>query len=115
MSSMIEDLPRIDSNTCKFKYPVMEDQYMASQWKRVKKGLSFAIIFICCVLVLDTVTAFEKHNGFKPILLDLPILIGLSLSFFFTRIIQSKEKWFVYSHFNRLSSLISYHSKLKYR
>ena len=37
MSSTIEDLPRIDSNTCKFKYPVMEDQYMASQWKRVKK------------------------------------------------------------------------------
>ena len=50
--------------------------------EKSKKRLSFAIIFICCILVLDTVTAFEKHNGFKPILLGFPILIGLSLSFF---------------------------------
>lgn len=83
MSPGIDALPKIDRYTCKFENPVMEDQYMASQWGKVKKGLSFALFFICCVLVVDTFTALEKHNGFKPILLGFPILIGLILSFFF--------------------------------
>ena len=41
---------------------------------------NFALFFICGVLVVDTFTALEKHNGFKPILLGFPILIGLILS-----------------------------------
>ena len=83
MTPGIDALPKIDRYTCKFENPVMEDQYMASQWGKVKKGLNFALFFICCVLVVDTFTALEKHNGFKPILLGFPILIGLILSFFF--------------------------------
>ena len=39
------DLARIDRYTCKFENPVMEDRFMAEKWKRVKKPISFAIIF----------------------------------------------------------------------
>ena len=82
MSPRIDDLPRIDRYTCKFENPVMEDQYMASQWMKVKKGLSFALVFLTLVLIFDTFTSFERFGGFKPILLGFPILIGLLLSFF---------------------------------
>ena len=82
MSPRIDDLPRIDRYTCKFENPVMEDQYMASQWMKVKKGLSFALVFLTLVLIFDTFASFERFGGFKPILLGFPILIGLVLSFF---------------------------------
>jgi len=82
MSPRIDDLPRIDRYTCKFENPVMEDQYMASQMMKVKKGLSFALVFLTLVLVFDTFASFERFGGFKPILLGFPILIGLVLSFF---------------------------------
>ena len=62
MSPGIDAFPKIDRYTCKFENPVMEDQYMASQWGKVKKGLSFALFFICCVLVVDT---FSESQRFR--------------------------------------------------
>jgi len=73
---------RIDRYTCKFENPVMEDQFMESQWIKLKKILNFAIIFISFVLVFDTFTAYQKFGGFRPILIGFPICIGMSLSFF---------------------------------
>ncbi len=62
MISNIES-SRIDKYTCKFVNPVMENQYMTAQWPRVKKRLSFGLIFICFVLVLDSFAAsLEQAN-----------------------------------------------------
>ena len=62
MISNIES-SRIDKDTCKFVNPVMENQYMTAQWARVKKELSFGLIFICFVLVLDSFAAsLEQAN-----------------------------------------------------
>lgn len=73
---------RIDRYTCKFENPVMEDQFMESQWIKLKKILNFAIIFISLILVFDTFTAYQRLGGFRPILIGFPILIGMTLSFF---------------------------------
>ena len=78
----INEISRIDKYTCKFENPVMEDQYMEAQWIRLKKILSFAIIFISIILCFDTFTAYERFGGFRPILIGFPILIGMTLSFF---------------------------------
>lgn len=73
---------RIDRYTCKFENPVMEDQFMESQWIKLKKILNFAIIFISLILVFDTFTAYQRLGGFRTILIGFPILIGMTLSFF---------------------------------
>ena len=47
------DLARIDRYTCKFENPVMEDRFMAEKWERVKKPISFSIIFFAIIFNFD--------------------------------------------------------------
>ena len=77
------DLARIDRYTCKFENPVMEDRFMAEKWKRVKKPVTFAIIFFVIIFNFDAYNVFNMLGGeFKPILLGYPFFILLYLSFF---------------------------------
>ena len=77
------ELARIDRYTCKFENPVMEDRYMGEKWERVKKPVSFAIIFLAIMFVFDAYNVFNMLGGeFKPVLLGYPFFILLFLSFF---------------------------------
>tara|TARA_B100000674_G_scaffold259917_1_gene214329 strand:- start:151 stop:1461 length:1311 start_codon:yes stop_codon:yes gene_type:complete len=77
------ELARIDRYTCKFENPVMEDRFMGKKWERVKKPVSFAIIFLAIMFVFDAYNVFNMLGGeFKPLLLGYPFFIILYLSFF---------------------------------
>ena len=81
--SNYNELARIDRYTCKFENPVMEDRFMGEKWERVKKPVSFAIIFLAIMFVFDAYNVFNMLGGeFKPLLLGYPFFILLYLSFF---------------------------------
>ena len=74
-----QQISRIDRYTCKFENPVMEDRYMGEKWERVKKPVSFAIIFLAIMFVFDAYNVFNMLGGeFKPVLLGYPFFILLS-------------------------------------
>ena len=67
------ELARIDKYTCRFENPVMEDRFMGEKWERVKKPVSFAIIFFAIIFNFDAYNIFNMLGGeFKPILLGYP-------------------------------------------
>ena len=76
------DLARIDRYTCKFENPVMEDRFMAEKWKRVKKPISFAIIFFAIIFIFDAYNVYNMVGEFKLFLLGYPFFILLYLSWF---------------------------------
>ena len=76
------ELARIDRYTCKFENPVMEDRFMGEKWERVKKAVSFALIFFAITFVFDAYNVYSMLGEFRPILLGYPVFIFLFLSFF---------------------------------
>jgi class 3 adenylate cyclase len=76
------DLARIDRYTCKFENPVMEDRFMAEKWKRVKRPISFAIIFFTIIFIFDAYNVYNMIGEFKLFLLGYPVFILLYLSWF---------------------------------
>ena len=76
------ELARIDRYTCKFENPVMEDRFMGEKWERVKKAVSFALIFFAITFVFDAYSVYNMLGEFRPILLGYPVFLFLFLSFF---------------------------------
>ena len=76
------DLARIDRYTCKFENPAMEDRFMADKWTRVKKPISFAIIFFAIIFNFDAYNVYNMVGEFKFFMLGYPLFILLYLSWF---------------------------------
>ena len=112
----INELARIDKYTCKFENPVMEDRFMGEKWKRVKKPVSFAIIFFAIIFNFDAYNIFNMLGGeFKPILLGYPFFILLFLSFFKLPEELKKRKFdvifaslFISYHFFQILQMVLY-------
>ena len=110
------DLARIDRYTCKFENPVMEDRFMAEKWERVKKPVTFAIIFFAIIFNFDAYNVFNMLGGeFKPILLGYPFFILLYLSFFKLPEILKKRNFdvifaalFMSYHFFQMLQIVIY-------
>ena len=76
------ELARIDRYTCKFENPVMEDRFMGEKWERVKKPVSFALIFFVITFIFDAYSLYDMLGEFRFFLLGYPVFIFLFLSFF---------------------------------
>ena len=89
----LSELARIDRYTCKFENPVMEDNFMAEKWKRVRKPLNFAVIFFSIVSLSDAFSIYKAMGGFSYTLLAFPLFILGFLSFFLLNEEIKKKKF----------------------
>jgi len=112
---MNNNLARIDRYTCKFENPVMEDRFMAEKWKRVKKPVSFAIIFFTIIFIFDGFNVYNMLGGFKPFLLGYPFFIVLYLSWFKLSENLKKKKFdiifaclFMSYHFFQIAQMVAF-------
>ena len=112
---MNNNLARIDRYTCKFENPVMEDRFMAEKWKRVKKPISFAIIFFTIIFIFDGFNVYNMIGGFKPFLLGYPFFIVLYLSWFKLSENLKKKKFdiifaclFMSYHFFQIAQMVAF-------
>ena len=60
----------------------MEDRFMAEKWNRVKKPISFAIIFFAIIFTFDAYNVYNMVGEFKLFLLGYPFFFFLYLSWF---------------------------------
>ena len=112
---MNNNLARIDRYTCKFENPVMEDRFMAEKWKRVKKPISFAVIFFTIIFIFDGFNVYNMIGGFKPFLLGYPFFIVLYLSWFKLSENLKKKKFdiifaclFMSYHFFQIAQMVAF-------
>ena len=112
---MNNNLARIDRYTCKFENPVMEDRFMTEKWKRVKKPISFAIIFFTIIFIFDGFNVYNMIGGFKPFLLGYPFFIVLYLSWFKLSENLKKKKFdiifaclFMSYHFFQIAQMVAF-------
>ena len=112
----LKELARIDRYTCKFENPVMEERFMGEKWNRVKKPISFAIIFFAIMFVFDGYNVYNMLGGeFKLLLLGYPFFILLFLSFFKIPEELKKRKFdvifatmFISYHFFQILQMVMY-------
>ena len=109
------DLARIDRYTCKFENPVMEDRFMAEKWKRVKRPISFAIIFFAIIFIFDAYNVYNMIGEFKLFLLGYPVFILLYLSWFKFPERLKKQKFdiifaclFMSYHFFQIAQMVAF-------
>ena len=109
------DLARIDRYTCKFENPVMEDRFMAEKWKRVKRPISFAIIFFAIIFIFDAYNVYNMIGEFKLFLLGYPVFILLYLSWFKFPERLKKQKFdiifaclFISYHFFQIAQMVAF-------
>ena len=112
---MNNNLARIDRYTCKFENPVMENRFMTEKWKRVKKPISFAIIFFTIIFIFDGFNVYNMIGGFKPFLLGYPFFIVLYLSWFKLSENLKKKKFdiifaclFMSYHFFQIAQMVAF-------
>ena len=86
-----KELARIDKYTCKFENPVMEDRFMGEKWERVKKAVSFALIFFAITFVFDAYSVYNMLGEFRPILLGYPVFLFLSVIWFTSKLANNTE------------------------